>query len=96
MSQVTNVVLEFYHFLIGQTFTVADFDGQNFLGGWLVILVEELNEIVELKGEIPEWYAGNTLIPEEDWIEYVAMEYNKENLKKIEGYHVWNPFSQEN
>lgn len=28
----------------------------------------------------------------EGWLEYVTLDYNEENLKKVEGYHLDNPF----
>lgn len=28
----------------------------------------------------------------EDWLNYTVLDYNEENLKKVEGYHLENPF----
>lgn len=58
--------------------------------------LRDVDHIVEAEGVDEDEAYEMYLKEREDWIEYVAMEYNKENLKKIEGYHVWNPFSQEN
>lgn len=32
---------------------------------------DELNELKDLRYEVPEWEEGNTLIPEPEWIDYV-------------------------
>ena len=32
---------------------------------------EELKELNDLKDEVPEWSYGNTLVPDEEWIDYV-------------------------
>lgn len=30
----------------------------------------------------------------ESWLEYVTIQYNEENMKKIEGYNVYNPYKK--
>ena len=44
---------------------------QEELDSWEGDNLEELEALRELKDEVSEWDDGNTLIPEEDWIDYV-------------------------
>lgn len=44
---------------------------QEELDEWEGDNLEELEALRELKDEVSEWDDGNTLIPEEDWIDYV-------------------------
>jgi hypothetical protein len=44
---------------------------QEELDVWDAENLEELEALRELKDEVSEWDDGNTLIPEEDWIDYV-------------------------
>jgi len=44
---------------------------QEELNVWDAENLEELEALRELKDEVSEWDDGNTLIPEEDWIDYV-------------------------
>lgn len=44
---------------------------QEELDVWDAENLEELEALRELKDEVSEWNDGNTLIPEEDWIDYV-------------------------
>lgn len=44
---------------------------QEELDVWDAENLEELEALRELKDEVCEWDDGNTLIPEEDWIDYV-------------------------
>ena len=44
---------------------------QEELDSWEGDNLEELEALQALKDEVPEWDDGNTLIPEEDWIDYV-------------------------
>lgn len=44
---------------------------QEELDSWEGDNLEELEALRELKDEVSEWNDGNTLIPEEDWIDYV-------------------------
>jgi len=44
---------------------------QEELDVWDAENLEELEALQDLKDEVSEWDDGNTLIPEEDWIDYV-------------------------
>ena len=56
--------------------------------------LRDTDHIVEEEG-VDEEEAYEIFCEErEDWLEYVAMEYNEENLKKIEGYNLYNPFEK--
>jgi predicted nuclease with TOPRIM domain len=41
------------------------------LDSWEGDNLEELEALWKLKDEVSEWDDGNTLVPEEDWIDYV-------------------------
>ena len=53
---------------------------QEELDSWEGDNLEELEALQALKDEVPEWDDGNTLVPEEDWIDYV------EEMLKDYGY----------
>ncbi len=53
-------------------------DGQN---------LRDVSDIMEEDDAIQIFYEER-----EGWLEYVTLDYNEENLKKVEGYHLDNPF----
>jgi len=55
--------------------------------------LRDVSDIME-EDDVDEENAKQIFYEErEGWLEYVALDYNKENLEKVEGYHLDNPFA---
>jgi hypothetical protein len=62
---------------------------ENYLDG---TNLRDVSDIME-EDEVDEEYAIQVFYEErENWLEYVTLDYNEENLKEVEGYRLENPF----
>jgi len=66
---------------------------ENYVGSNGLRTVEEIMEEDDLDEESAEEEFNEE---RESWIEYVSMPYNEENLKKVDGYHLHNPYAKAN